>query len=176
LGFMIPELDAADTIEDIMRKYSATYLTAGLDSMRTLESGSIDFSFSHAVFEHIPKSQVRGYLQELRRIGKPDGYSSHCIDLKDHLGGSIQQLRFAENWWETSSIYESGIYTNRLRYSQWIQLFETEGLGFRVISKSAFPALPVAREKLAKEYRELENADLCINGFDVLFRWSNSAS
>ena len=170
-GSNVPGIFPKDRIEDVMAKYSSEYLVGGIDSMRQIQERSIEFSFSQAVFEHIPKNQVREYLRQLKRVGKPLGVSSHVIDLKDHLGGSINQLRFPESRWETPSVYNSGIYTNRLRFSQWLKLFEEEGLEYDVIEKKEFPALPIKRNQLSEEFKELPEQDLLVSGFGVVFRW-----
>jgi hypothetical protein len=168
-GYDIPEVSPSARVEEIMHDYAAEYHTNGLRSLEDLPDGSIDFSFSQAVLEHIPKAEAAECLRQLKRVGKASGYSSHRIDLKDHLGGSLNHLRFSESAWEQDIIHRSGIYTNRLRYSQWLRLFEDAGLDFRVVERNAYPALPLERRFLSQEFRDLDEADLLTQGFQVVF-------
>lgn len=85
-----------DTI-DVLKKCNATYLTDGVQSLSTIPSDSVDFCFSNAVLEHIPKEEFTQLLFELKRILKKDGICSHRVDLKDHLGGGLNNLRFSSS-------------------------------------------------------------------------------
>ena len=67
---------------------SIVILTNGLESWSEIEDESIDFIFSQAVLEHIPKNDFRQTMIECHRILKQNGVISHTIDLKDHLGGA----------------------------------------------------------------------------------------
>ncbi len=174
LGFTLPHFDPQDSVDSLIHKFGAEYLTDGLESFRKIPSQSIDFSFSHAVFEHIPLSEAGQFIQEIKRASKPGGFSSHSVDLKDHLGGSINHLRFSQKTWESPAIYNSGIYTNRLRFSEWMQLFKAEGTPYQILWKQAYPSLPVSKSKLASQFQPLESRDLLINGFDVVLRFSPS--
>ena len=168
-GHDLPPISETDSLRDILKNYSSRYLVHGLKSMESLETGSIDFSFSHAVLEHIPVQIVPGYLRELKRVMKIGGISSHVVDLKDHLGGGANQLRFSEAFWESEWIHRSGAYTNRLRLSQWTALFEAAGLEYEITERQYFPALPVERRFLAERFRNLDEEDLRVSGFTVLF-------
>lgn len=92
-SFEVPDFSA---MEDVSSYASVKYLTDGLPSLRSIPSSSVDFCFSHAVLEHLPKNDFLPIMCEMRRIQKPDGISSHTVDLKDHLGGSLNNLRFME--------------------------------------------------------------------------------
>jgi hypothetical protein len=152
---------------DILRAYGGEYLTGGLGSLAGLPDGSIDFSFSHAVLEHLPRGQVPDWLRELRRVSRVPSRSSHVVDLRDHLGGSINHLRFADSFWEGAALRRSGVYTNRLRYSQWMRLFEDAGWKARIVERQAYTAPPLNRNKLAPAFRELGDGDLSTHGFQV---------
>jgi hypothetical protein len=168
-GGDVPEIHPGASIPEVLRACAATYLTSGLASLAALDDGSADFSFSHAVLEHIPRSQALEYLRQLKRVTKASGVSSHHIDLKDHLGGSLNQLRFSHAFWEGGSIRRSGIYTNRLRYSEWLRLFEEAGLAWRIVSRSQFVTLPLERRLMDPAFRDLEDDDLRTQGFQVVF-------
>jgi ubiquinone/menaquinone biosynthesis C-methylase UbiE len=174
-GYEVPVVSARAGIDDIMRDYAAEYLTDGIRSLTALPDHSVDFSFSQAVLEHVPKAQAGEYLRQLRRVGKPSGISSHHIDLKDHLGGSLNHLRFSEAAWEREALYRSGIYTNRLRYSGWLRLFGDARLDYRIVERKRFPSLPLKRRQLSSGFRHLEEDDLLTMGFQVVFAGDEGA-
>lgn len=173
-GYDVPAIHGGHTIPQILQAYSGEYLTNGLQSLASLEPQFVDFSFSHAVMEHVPRRDAGEFLRQFARIGKPGGISSHFIDLKDHLGGALNHLRFNDGWWERESVYRSGAYTNRLRYSQWLGLFANTGLNFRVIEKALLPTLRPKREEMAPEFRNMEESDLLTKGFHVVLNGGSS--
>ena len=76
------------------------YLTDGLNSLKKIKTGSVDFIFSQAVLEHVRMKEFNEHIFELRRIISPNGMMSHEVDLRDHLGGSLNNLRFSDKFWE----------------------------------------------------------------------------
>ena len=58
-----------------------TYLTEGLDSLRSLPDASVDFIWSQAVLEHLPRKQFSAFQTEMRRLLRHDGCVSHRVDL-----------------------------------------------------------------------------------------------
>ena len=81
-GMMPAGLSDCSNIDEILDHCKATYLTEGLDSLKQIESGSVDFIFSQAVLEHIRKGQFLETMQEMRRILKKNGVCSHRVDEK----------------------------------------------------------------------------------------------
>jgi len=173
-GRDVPRIGPHWTLEDVLRAYRAEYLTDGLRSLREVPSRSVDFSFSHAVLEHLPRNEAEEYLIQLRRISKCDSISSHVVDLRDHLGGSIQHLRFDEKTWESEAVRRSGVYTNRMRFSQWSALFGRTGWDFRIVERQRFPALPVPRAELDGDFAGLDDDDLRTHGFHAVLRAGES--
>lgn len=98
--------------------------------------GSIDFIWSQAVLEHIRKSEFLDTMLELHRILRPNGVCSHVVDLKDHLGGALNNLRFSEKLWESNFMASSGFYTNRIRYSEMLDIFHQAGFSVEVVNVS----------------------------------------
>jgi hypothetical protein len=166
-GHDVPAIGPGWGIADILKAYGGEYLTGGLGSLASLPDGSVDFSFSHAVFEHLPREQVPEWLRELRRVSGASARSSHLVDLRDHLGGSIQHLRFTDSFWESAAVRRSGVYTNRLRYSQWMQSFQEAGWRARLVERQAYPVLPLDRDRLAPAFHSMDDSDLIIHGFQV---------
>lgn len=162
-------LDDKNTISrnDVLIATSGAYLVDGLHSLKQLRTGSVDFIFSNAVLEHIELHEVKPIITELARVLKPDGIMSHRIDLKDHMGGSLNNLRFSARIWERPLIYRSGCYTNRLRASDFIEAFESEGLEIRTTEIERWEALPIPKQNLAKEFGGKSLTDLRIKAISL---------
>jgi len=169
-GFSVPEFQNWRTLEELLEAYSAHYLTAGLPSLRTIPSESVDFVWSHAVLEHIRREDFFPTLQELRRVQRPDGIGSHRVDLKDHLGGALNNLRFQKWTWESEFMSKSGFYTNRIRYSEMLRLFRQAGFDVKVLNVDRWSHLPTPRRKLARPFRDLPEEELAVSGLDVLLQ------
>jgi SAM-dependent methyltransferase len=169
-GSVVPDIKNLQTLEKILACYSAHYETEGLSSLKAIPDESVDFIFSHAVLEHIKRSEFLDTMRELRRIIRNNGVCSHQIDLKDHLSSSLNNLRFPENMWESDLMSRSGFYTNRIRYSEMLDLFRSASFEPEVIEKKCWPRLPLPRSKLSKSFRIISDDELCINDFSVLLK------
>jgi hypothetical protein len=117
-----------DTITGILDTCNCQYLTDGTRSLEQLTSSSIDYCFSNAVLEHISKCDFTKMANEFFRILKSDGVCLDRVDLKDHLGGGLNNLRFSEATWEGALFRKSGFYTNRIRFVEMVEIFEQAGL------------------------------------------------
>jgi hypothetical protein len=133
-------------------------------------SESIDFVWSHAVLEHVRRAALVDVIRELRRVVRDDGVQSHQVDLRDHLGGSLNNLRFPTRVWEHDLFAESGFYTNRLRLSQFEAFFVQAGFRVELCHVDRWATPPLERQRLAPEFRRLGDDDLCTRAFSVLLR------
>lgn len=167
-GLPIPNLAGLDSVEDIIAACSAEYRTSGLASFKTITDESVDFIWSNATLEHIRRGEFFDTLREMRRVIHPNGICSHRVDLKDHLGGALNNLRFSDQRWESDFMANSGFYTNRIRYSEMSDLFHKAGFGTNFLVIERWPKIPTPREKLWSRFRELSDEELCIASFDVL--------
>jgi SAM-dependent methyltransferase len=169
-GLAPPDLSGAQDLEAILRRCNATYLTDGLTSLRELPTHSVDFAWSHAVLEHIRHHEFAAGVRELRRILVPHGCVSHQVDLKDHLGGGLNHLRFPSRWWEAEWMVRSGFYTNRIRFSEMMRDFAAEGFSVERLVTSRFDSLPLPRRALAEEFRGVSDEDLMVSAFHAVLR------
>lgn len=169
-GLKPPVISEAHTFNDVLELCNSQYMTNGIESWRSIASDSVDFVFSQAVIEHVRRYEFIDTQRECFRVVKPGGVVSHRVDLKDHLGGGLNNLRFSERLWESALFSKSGFYTNRIQYSEMMQMFEEAG--FVVIPKEVrrWNDLPIKRSKLAVEFRDLQENELNICGFDVLLK------
>jgi SAM-dependent methyltransferase len=169
-GFPLATVPDIKTIDDLLRVFNAEYLTDGVHSLSALPDASIDFCFSNAVLEHVPKGDFQQMAHELLRVLKPGGVCLHRVDLKDHLGGALNNLRFREATWEGSLFRNSGFYTNRIRFGQMVRLFEAAGFECTMPRILRWNALPTPLIKLDPSFRQLPEDDLLISGFDIMLK------
>lgn len=156
------------SFEELLDAAQIICLAEGLKSLRSIESESVDFVFSNAVLEHVWLDEFQATMEELYRILKPGGLCSHEVDIKDHLGASLNNLRFSKKIWESRTFRESGFYTNRIRYEEMLQRFREAGFKVRVIQTWKWDKLPLKRSCLSRSFNHLSDEDLCVYCFDVL--------
>ncbi len=166
----VPVMDKVSDLAGVLKSCNAVYGTQGLRSLREIPSESVDFIWSQAAFEHIRRHEFLDTMRELRRVLRSGGVCSHRIDLKDHLGGALNNMRFATRLWEADWMAQSGFYTNRLRYSEMIELFRQAGFAVEVVAISRWVDVPTPQTSMAKEFRGLSDEDLLVKEFDVLLK------
>ncbi|UCE88813.1 MAG: methyltransferase domain-containing protein [Pseudomonadota bacterium] len=170
MGLKTPAKTSLKTVGSILSACNAHYLTAGLASLRRIPDGSVDFVWSHAVLEHVRLSEFDVVMQELKRILKETGICSHRVDLTDHLGGALNNLRFSQAVWESDFMAKSGFYTNRIRFGEILERFRAAGYAVEVTDVDRWEQVPIARKNLASDFARFADDDLRILGFDVLLR------
>lgn len=170
LGLAAPDIEGARSLESVISACGATYGTSGLASLRTIPDRSIDFIFSHTVLQHLRRADFLETMHQLRRVLRPGGVCSHVVDLRDMLGGSLNNLRFSESIWESDFMAESGFYTNRIRYSEMLDLFTRAGFRSEVVEKKCWDRLPTPRSKMVDPFRSLPEEELCVSGFEVVLQ------
>jgi len=169
-GLDVKGVDGFLSVEELLERVGGVYLTNGLESLRSIPDHSVDFIWSQAVLEHIRLGEFDETMNELQRVLRPNGAASHRVDLKDHLGGALNNLRVSSRIWESNWLAKSGFYTNRIRYSDMINRFEGAGFDVDVINLDYWPYIPTPRRRIQKEFIHLSDDELRINGFDVLLR------
>ena len=146
--------------DQLLKICRSKYFTNGLKDLKKIPSNSVDHIFSQAVLEHIKKDEFIDTIKELYRITKKNGSHSHEIDFKDHLSGSINNLRFSEKVWESNLFYKSGFYTNRIRYSTMINYMVDCGFSIKIINKKIWNILPLEKNKLHNDFQKHEDINL----------------
>lgn len=133
LGVRLRRPDEAPigTVEELVTRFGISYL-APQDARGTgLADSSVDFVTNTFTLEHIPPGYIAAILGETRRIMAPGALISSRIDMQDHyhyVQPSISvynYLRFPDwQWrWLNPPLHSQ----NRLRHSQYVQLFEQAG-------------------------------------------------
>lgn len=168
----LPSLNIKDeqSLEEVLKLCHGDYRTSGLSSLRTIPNQSVDFIWFHAVLEHVRRADFCDTMKELRRIIRDDGVCSHEVDLRDHLGGKLNNLRFTESIWESDFMANSGFYTNRIQYSQMIDIFQKAGFKVELVNINRWSQLPIQKAKLSQQFAHLSDEELCISTFSVILR------
>jgi len=155
---------------EVLARCNASYLVSGLDAIRSIPNGSVDFIWSHAVLEHIRLQELSPMLKDLRRVLRPGGCCSHTVDLTDHFNGQLNNLRFSEARWEGRLFASSGFYTNRIRFREMMTIFRSTGFEVEQTSIRAWKQLPIDRKRLDAKFSRLSDEDLLTRSFDVVLR------
>lgn len=161
---------ASLSLETILDACCSKYLTEGVNSMALIPNASVDFCFSNAVLEHIPKLDFEKLAIELRRVLKKTGVCIHRVDLRDHLGGGLNNLRFSDSIWESTLFKKSGFYTNRFRFSEILNIFTSAGFKCEVTRKLLWPEIPLPLLAIDSKFHCYRLDDLRVMGFDVVLR------
>ena len=169
-GHDISSFSEFSTVDQMLEQSTCCYLTDGLASLKTIPDASVDFIWSQAVLEHVRKDIFFETISELRRVLKDDGVCSHQVDLKDHLGGSLNNLRFNEGIWESNFFSSSGFYTNRIRFYKMLDIFKECGFNSNVIKTKHWKNLPIKKTMLSKEFSSLSKKDFIVQGFHVVLK------
>lgn len=169
-GLTPPDLSDAATLEDVLARCSARYLTTGVDAFADLPDASVDLIWSHSVLEHIPLKQLPRLMAEMRRVLKPEGCMSHNIDFQDHLSHGLNSLRFSEATWESPTMANAGFYTNRVRAGAMHALVREAGFVITQEDFGRWPAPPIARGDLDPAFRDLSDDELSIATSHLLAR------
>jgi SAM-dependent methyltransferase len=152
--------DAADA-GAMLADLSVRYFGNGLAGLRDVPGGSCDIAFSHAVMEHVPRDEFAATMVEIHRILKHGGVSTHQVDFRDHLGGSLNNLRFTDAIWEAPCFARrSGFYTNRLRLSEMTDMMRAAGFAVEVADRERWDRLPIPRRSLELRFRGMPDDDL----------------
>lgn len=161
-GFSTIEIERIETFDELLESCHAIYMTDGYRSLQSIRNQSIDFIWSHSVLEHIRRREFYNTISELRRILKPNGQMSHNVDLMDHLGGALNNLRFSERLWEKDFFANSGFYTNRIRYSEMAKIMLDAGFKINESDYSCWLELPTVRSDMVAPFSELPDEELKI--------------
>ena len=165
----IENFDSISDIYELLDICNSKYLTNGLISLKSLKENSINLIFSQAVLEHVPKNELGNMIIEFSRVLKKNGVSTHQVDLKDHLGGGLNNLRIPSSLWETKLFSTSGFYTNRISLSEYINFFKIANLNYQ-ISKNMWKNSPINIKNVCKEFIERKKEDFMVKDFFVILK------
>ncbi len=156
------KFDHLKSFNDILKEFNIHFLINGLASLKKIESNSIDFIYSQAVLEHIFLDEIDEIFTELNRVMKRESTSSHVVDFKDHLGSSLNNLRFSDFFWNSKLIRESGFYTNRLRLSDYVNICKSKNFNVAICEIKKWRSYPIKKTKLHKDFKRYSKQDLLV--------------
>ena len=120
----------------VRKKYKCEYLTKGKKSLEMLDENLLSFAFSNSVLQHINLDEVESTLNQLYRVSASGCIQSHVRDLRDMIWRSSYHYDCPSWLWEANFFKKLPIYTNRLKYLRWIELFTK--VGFEVIDAKIY--------------------------------------
>ena len=144
----------------MLASLGAVYLSSGLASLGALPAGSVDLTVSYTVLEHVRRADFSTHMAELHRVTAPGGFGMHIVDLMDHLGGALNNLRFGPRFWEHAAVADAGFYTNRLGRRDILALAEAAGFATAIPYLYRWPAPPIARRSLHRQFAARSDDDL----------------
>lgn len=170
LGHDLRGVDPTASLDTLLDTCGAHYLTDGLASLRQVPDRSVDLVYSQAVLEHVHRDEFDALMRETHRCLRPSGVASHRIDLRDHLGEALNNLRFSEKFWESKLVRTSGFYTNRLRSAEILRSFEDAGFEVEIVDIQRWDRLPTPRSRLSPPFARHDDDELLIMSLDVVLR------
>jgi Methyltransferase domain. len=166
LGKQQPRLNSWTDVDAFGVRYLAPYR---LESA-PIAPGSIDCFLSLATLEHIPRDDLSRLLQYARTLIRSGGISVHEIDYTDHFAYSynispFNFLKFSDAEWSKHN--SSFQYVNRLRHSEYVELFQAAG--YVILKNEQKAAVPdETMNRLAEQFRRFQKDDLFSPGGTVL--------
>ncbi len=137
--------------------------------LQQYEDAAFFGSFSYTVLEHIPEQALINIFREISRVTDPRGISVHMIDHSDHFShvdrrlSSIHFLRFTASQWR----FWGGnryAYCNRLRHSDFLQIFQQTGYEFLeiepLLDDHVLDGLSANRYPLWERFADMEHRDI----------------
>lgn len=123
-------------VDDLAARFGITYLAPQDARAMPLADASVDFVVNTFTLEHISPADIAAILRETRRVMAPEAIISSKIDMQDHYHyvqstlSVYNYLRYPEwRWrWLNPPLHSQ----NRLRHSQYVELFEQAG--FEIVS------------------------------------------
>jgi SAM-dependent methyltransferase len=160
--------------DDLDRYWGIDY-RAPADARATgMAEATIDCAISVETLEHIPPADISAILKEIHRILRPDGVALMQIDYGDHFKGfdptisSFNFLTYSDEAWEP---FQSPFqYVNRLRHSQYLDLFKNAGFEVVLANPDRRPAEPAILSQLASRFHGFTEEDLFTLGALVVVR------
>ncbi|MFA6551798.1 MAG: class I SAM-dependent methyltransferase [Patescibacteria group bacterium] len=138
------------------------------ETLREKFIGDFDIILSAAVLEHLPREIVTQAVGNFNRYLPVGGLMIHDIDLRDHINVASPYNFYKYDEAEWNKLTQGSIfYTNRLRLSDYLNIFTKHNFKIKYLEKQAKP-LP-ANIKINNFFRSYQKDDLeTINAFIIL--------
>ncbi len=139
--------------------------------------GEADLVFSNLVLQCIPLTPLRGVIQESIRVLRPGGLAIHRIRMTDESAvrdparNHLEYLKYDQRTWQRWFCHRLK-YINRLRASQFIEMFCDAGFECRSIGRDVDrDSIPFLEKlPLPYEFRGLTLEDLATINLDIVLQ------
>lgn len=167
----LPGTEKAGTWKRYLKLLRSRYYTDGIDGYRRIPDDAVDYVFSFSVVEHIRKNVIRETMQEMYRFMRCGGTAYHVVDLKDHLGGGKNHLRFSDAEWEDQNHYKMDNYTNRLSCSELVSIWKETGFSVVYLKRERMDKRKLLnRSELNPVFSGISEKDLETGSFTVMLQ------
>jgi SAM-dependent methyltransferase len=155
---------------DVMRKIESAFDPDYLVPWNSAQhpAQSVDIIVSRTVFEHVPPPNLEQFCNDFARILAPHGLMCHIVDNSDHWEHSdktmsrVAFLRYDDELlWKLSCINLQS-YQNRLRHSDYLNLFKKTGWDPVLAEGAADPkclvdlqTMPLGRKFIGRDHNDL---------------------
>lgn len=134
--------------------------------------GEADLVVSRAVLEHV--DDLPGTFDDMRRAMRPGAIALHLVDLRSHGLHRRNPLDFLE-WpvWAWSLMFSNKGVPNRWRidrYRDIVSRLEVSDVALDVTRRADAADVSAIRQRLARQFRDIDDADLGVLGFWLRFR------
>ena len=124
------------------------------------DTACFDFIFSISTLEHIPRSIVSQFVEKMVSVMASGGTGLHSIDLTDHFDSKDNPFGFlalkGDDYSDDSDADSRG---NRIRGSEWLDVFVRSGLTADIVMSSNAPRSHLP-EILAGPFNEMDLDEL----------------
>ena len=137
LGSECPALADDATPAQVVALLSAAgirYRTEGLKSLEAIAPGSVGYSFSNTVLQHVFRDDLPALIAHLGRVHSRGSYGSHSVNYSDHFSGGFWHHKFPDWFMESGLVKRAHLYTNRVTPLRYLELFEGAGFTIRKVS------------------------------------------
>lgn len=149
------------------------FISLDLSEFKPELKSKFDLILSNAVLEHIPKNLIKKSIKNMCLYLKKGGIMIHEIDLRDHINvlNPFNFYKYADGEWEKLT-KNSIFYTNRLRATDYIKLFNINNLKI-LYKKENIRELPnKIHPNLIKNYK---NKELSVSSIFLIIKKYNEA-
>lgn len=153
-------LNSFDEVYDLL---GFKYVINDKGSLSAIDSGLIDLVISSDVLEHVHVNSIDTLMQDMFRILRSGGASSHQIVPYDHLAiydravNGKNYIKYSDWAWKT--FFENEVqYFNRVQQSEWIEKFSEHG--FKILYEQITGRDDVSKIKISDRFSSYSNDDL----------------
>ena len=163
-------------LDETLENANIVYKAPGDARESGLDSHSVDIIFSTSVLEHVPMEVIRGFMEESRRIIKPDGIVYHFIGCRDHYASHDRRISFVNYYkypeWAWRIFCKNRIrYQNRLCAYQYVEIFKSCGAKMIHVRNIVVPASLEALKhlKINKRFAHMSHEQLAVAWSELVF-------